>query len=77
MSWDFEELLHLFSSLSRTSLFSFFSRCSEASYLRDADNTNQGGVMDTPHGCATSQRDLYRPEEGVNKKLMMSSKGKY
>lgn len=75
MSKDFVGLLNLFGSLSRTSLFSFLSMLSEASYS-DADNTKQGGVTGTPHGCATHQRDLDRPEERVDKNLMKFSKAK-
>lgn len=75
MSKDFEALLNLFGSPSRTSLFSFLCMLSEASYS-DADNTKEGGVPGTPHGCAAHQRDLYRPEERVDKNLMKFSKAK-
>ncbi|PKU41603.1 rna-directed dna polymerase from mobile element jockey-like [Limosa lapponica baueri] len=41
-----------------------------------ADDTELGGVADTPEGCATTQRDLDRLERWAERNLMKFNQGK-
>jgi len=41
-----------------------------------ANDTELGGVMDTPEGCAAIQQDLERLESYVERNLMKFNKGK-
>ena len=43
---------------------------------QSVDDTNLGGVADTPEGCATIQRDLNRPEKRTDRNVMQFNKGK-
>ena len=48
----------------------------ECTLSKFADNTNLGGVADTPEGCAAIQWDLGRLEGRTKRNLMKFSKGK-
>jgi len=48
----------------------------ECSLNKFVDDTELGGVMDTPEGCATIQRDLDRLESWAQRNLMKFNKGK-
>jgi len=48
----------------------------ECTLSRFADDTELGGVVDTPAGCAAFQRDLDRLESWVQRNLIKFSKSK-